>query len=292
MTLDSGQALFAPGAAAAPSVSFATDTDTGLYRIGADNIGIAVGGVNIIDISQSSVVIQQTGDAALVLRDTDHTAASTSARFFLQAQGSDEAEAWMVGDTGSGHNDLVLRATIANAKVDVQVNGSSPVHFTDDDQSLFANGTVAIPSISFQSDTNTGFYRIGANRLGITAAGSAKLEANNEGIAVIPSNTASITAGGGITPTRAVMRVQGSGGAVTVTATPSIVSGLGVDGQILIIQGDSDANTVKLQDEAQLANTDLQLSGGTDMTLGKGDTLTLVYDSGDGKWYEIARSDN
>ena len=86
------------------------------------------------------------------------------------------------------------------------------------------------------------------------------------------------------------MRIQGSGGAVTVTATPNIADG--IDGQILILQGISDTNLLTLQDAGNLANSGLQLSGGIDFTLGQGDTINLIYDAGDDTWYEVSRSDN
>lgn len=104
------------------------------------------------------------------------------------------------------------------------------------------------------------------------------------------SSITNITAAGGLTPTNEVMKIQGNGGAVTVTATPSIVSPL--TDEILIIQGASDTNTVTFQDESNLTDSDLMLDGGNNMTLGKGDILYLRYDGTDGKWYEISRSDN
>ena len=93
-----------------------------------------------------------------------------------------------------------------------------------------------------------------------------------------------------LTVSKTIERVVGNGGAVTLTDTPTIADGS--DGQMIIIQGTSDTNTVTFQDEAQAANTGLQLAGGQDMTLGLGDTLQLYYDSGDDNWYEVSRSDN
>jgi hypothetical protein len=46
-----GTGLFGNGTVSAPSISFASDTNTGLYRIGADNLGVAVNGTKIIDVS-------------------------------------------------------------------------------------------------------------------------------------------------------------------------------------------------------------------------------------------------
>lgn len=126
--------------------------------------------------------------------------------------------------------------------------------------------------------------------LGIgTVSPGATLELDGT-LAYTPSTTQNIVAGTGITVTNALMRVQGSGGAVTVTATPNVADG--VDGECVIIQGDSDTNTLTLQDESQLANSGLQLAGGLDFVLGVGDMLEICYDLGDDNYYEVSRSNN
>jgi hypothetical protein len=48
-----GTGLFADGTAAAPSISFAADTDTGIYRYAANSIGFATGGANRFFMSGS-----------------------------------------------------------------------------------------------------------------------------------------------------------------------------------------------------------------------------------------------
>jgi hypothetical protein len=50
LTLSAGVAVMPVGAVGAPSMTFVGDLDTGVYRIGADNIGISVGGAKILDI--------------------------------------------------------------------------------------------------------------------------------------------------------------------------------------------------------------------------------------------------
>lgn len=45
------------GIAATPSLSFDSDTDTGLFRKGANNIGVAVGGVEVGDISSTGLTM-------------------------------------------------------------------------------------------------------------------------------------------------------------------------------------------------------------------------------------------
>jgi hypothetical protein len=48
------------GTAAAPAWRFANDTDTGFYRIGADNLGIAVGGAKVVDMGATGVSVTGT----------------------------------------------------------------------------------------------------------------------------------------------------------------------------------------------------------------------------------------
>lgn len=74
----------------------------------------------------------------------------------------------------------------------------------------------------------------------------------------------SVTASGGITLASIGYANQawvvGSGGAVTVTKTPSI-SACTADGQTLKVIGTSNTNTVTLQDNAGLSGSNLQLNG-------------------------------
>lgn len=154
--------------------------------------------------------------------------------------------------------------------------------------------------ISFSHNGTGGTITTGAN----TGAGSSPATIDNSiifqprgtaqmtitgvgGIVYTPTATQNITAAGGIGTTvfARIIRVQGSGGAVDITATLQIAAG--TDGQMITLEGRSDTNTLKFDD-----GNGLQLSGGTSFTMGKGDMLTLIYDSTDAFWYETSRSDN
>ncbi len=47
----------ANGSVGLPMYSFASDTNSGMYRIGADNVGISVGGANILDIASTGLSV-------------------------------------------------------------------------------------------------------------------------------------------------------------------------------------------------------------------------------------------
>lgn len=47
----------ADGSAAAPALSFTLDTNTGFYRIGADNVGLSIGGTKILDVASTGLTV-------------------------------------------------------------------------------------------------------------------------------------------------------------------------------------------------------------------------------------------
>lgn len=104
------------------------------------------------------------------------------------------------------------------------------------------------------------------------------------------STTQSLLAATAINPDALRLRVVGNGGAVTLTATPTITP-TSTDGQLLIIQGTSDVNTVTLQDEATLPGSQLQLGAGT-RVLGAGDIWMGVWDLATTTWLEISFANN
>lgn len=105
---------------------------------------------------------------------------------------------------------------------------------------------------------------------------------NNRAEVWVPSAVTSITAAGGITALEPTMRVQGLGGPIDITADPQIAPG--INGQIIIIIGASDVNTVRLD---QGNGLDLQ-SGPA--VLAAGVTIVLQYDSALLLWQEINRN--
>lgn len=133
--------------------------------------------------------------------------------------------------------------------------------------------------ICLQIDSND---IICAQATGNSAGGVVDLKAIiKEQLVYTPSSDTAITAAGGITVTKAIMRVAGDGGAIDITANPQIVAG--TDGQVVIIQGTHDTNTVTLDD-----GTGLALSA--QCVLAAQDNITLMYDSGDSEWIETSRT--
>ncbi|MEA2937723.1 MAG: hypothetical protein QOC56_1227 [Alphaproteobacteria bacterium] len=76
------QAKFSPGSAAAPSITFNGDADTGFYRIGANNIGVAVNGAKVLDVSTTGLGVTgilfggSAASSTLTLQSTTGTGTS------------------------------------------------------------------------------------------------------------------------------------------------------------------------------------------------------------------------
>ena len=101
------------------------------------------------------------------------------------------------------------------------------------------------------------------------------------------STTQSIATGGNITVNAAIqqiLKVQGATGPEIASVTP--FTGTLQDGMEIVLVGKSDANPLTIQ-YANIANG-CMLNG--DCQLSNGDTLTLVYDAADQRFYEISRS--
>lgn len=96
----------------------------------------------------------------------------------------------------------------------------------------------------------------------------------------------SLLAATAIAPNAAKIAVIGNGGAVTLTATPTITVPAN-DGQLLLIKGTSAVNTVTLQDITALAGTQLKLGNATRL-LGLNDTILLSWDAAVSLWSEVA----
>ena len=120
------------------------------------------------------------------------------------------------------------------------------------------------------------------------ATGTATLNVDGSFALISNGGVQLVTAAGGITADYSYVKIAGNAGAVTLTAIPQItVTGTLQDGQIVILKGTNDINTVTV-----IHGNGVTLESGVDFTLGNKDILQLIYDTADSEWVEITRSDN
>lgn len=126
-------------------------------------------------------------------------------------------------------------------------------------------------SLLLAYDGTTGRWRV----IGGAGGGALSIKANQ----TLTAAATIVLAGTG----QQLIRVEGDGGAITVSATTGVTNGT-KDGQQLRLQGLSDTNTVTIT-----AAGNMRLNG--DCVLGQADILDLQWDHGDTKWTEVSRSE-
>lgn len=180
--LVNGDAVPIPdGTVAAPGLFFASDTNTGIYRIGADSIGITCG--NSLAIAFGATTIKPQ----FQIQATD-AVASPPYSFELDP---DTGVAW------SGVANTLAFVCGGAAVVTVSAVG------------IFApNGAVGAPSHTFSGDPDTGVYRDAADSLALTTGGGNRM--------VIASIGADFTVGvRSGHATQGIGYLTGAGGTVT-----------------------------------------------------------------------------
>lgn len=159
-----GANLLPDGTVSLPGGAFASDLDTGLYRIGANNAGFAAAGAKVLDISATGLGVVGTilnGNGAVATPAFSFTSDPDSGMYRIGAN-----------NLGVGVN---------GAKVlDISTTGLGVVGTM-----LSGDGTVSLPGIGFSSDTDNGFYRIGANNWGAAVAGAQVLDLSATGLGVV-----------------------------------------------------------------------------------------------------------
>jgi microcystin-dependent protein len=97
-TVMTGPLKFSNGTAAAPSMTFASDTDTGFYRSTANEVSFAAGGAQVASLNSTGI------DVAGTIKQNSATLVPAGAVLFYA--GSSVPSGWLNGDGSS-----VLRAT-------------------------------------------------------------------------------------------------------------------------------------------------------------------------------------
>lgn len=196
-------ALNVDGAVGAPAYSFASDTNTGAYHVGADRVGFAAGGVVIFDYYSGGLQI----DAGQLFVQ-DGTAGAPGSAFTNDTDtGFWRDGANTIGMATGGVNRVDLSTTSFLCTLPFAASDGTPgapaySYFNDlntgayrggaDDfriaaggifaggfvlngattQTILPDGTAALAGLAFLADLDTGFYRDTANQIGIGLGGA------------------------------------------------------------------------------------------------------------------------
>ena len=168
-TISTTEAYFAvpvrpdSGSAAAPSHSFVSDTNTGVYSVGADDLGFSVGGTLRMDISTTAITTTLPTQTAAGSATAPAYSFSTDTNSGLYSVGADS-----LGLSTGGTVRVTLSTTALTSTVPV----------------LLPDGSAASPAATFASDTNTGLYRIGVDSFGLAAGGALVATVSSSGLSM------------------------------------------------------------------------------------------------------------
>lgn len=150
------QMLGADGSVSLPQYAFSSDTDCGLYRIGANDIAFATNGVKQLEINTTNVI------SSLAVFAPDGTLSLPGYSFTSDP------------DTGIQRNSANVMNFITNGAAGLQV--SSTDTYIMRGQFYTQSGTAALPGHAFDTDSDSGLYRIGANNIALSTNGVRALE--------------------------------------------------------------------------------------------------------------------
>jgi len=158
-----GALVVTAGTAALPGIAVSGDLNTGLFSSGADAIDIATAGTRRFGVSSAGELTVYGGNLTLNGQGDLRFADSDSSNYVaIQSPATVASNLTFTLPSVDGTNGQVL-----------STNGTGTLSFiSNGGASNLADGTAATPSVNFSSDTDTGVFRAGANRLAFATNGA------------------------------------------------------------------------------------------------------------------------
>lgn len=187
----------AAATAAAPTLSFTGDSETGLglYRSGADTLKIAASGGDAVTIDGTGVSVVGTLTTGGV---ADFAAGSVGAPGIIVTGDTDTGLYQIASDNWGFASGGIEIMDMSASGLGVTGALSSSGTLTVGGVADFDVGSVLAPSITITSDPDTGFYYLGVDNWGFASGGSKTLDMKSTGLDVTGTLlcTGTLTAGG------------------------------------------------------------------------------------------------
>jgi len=197
------------GSATSPILSFTTDTNTGIYSPGADQLAISTNGTGRLFVEADGRIVSEIAGTV----DTNRFSTSNRIAYFRTslAAGNQFGQIAIKGFHGAGINflrnvpgtgveansagifsnlsdDLLFTSGGATERLRLTSDGKLGLGTSSPDALLTVNGvgahglgSAAAPSFAFTGDLNTGIYSPGADQLAISTNGTGRLFVEADG---------------------------------------------------------------------------------------------------------------
>lgn len=174
----SGYGTFPDGLVATPSIAFTDDTDTGLYRVGADTIGVTAGGALQLSISTTVANFQDNGivttggvQAGIFTVAQENSGVVSSSVSRLDQIAATDAQAWRVwngtttyltANTSAGAIDFGVDLSVPSGeRIYLDGRSNTYIHESASDTIQFVTGgfaqmTLSTASLNLESNALSG----------------------------------------------------------------------------------------------------------------------------------------
>lgn len=202
---DGGFQGIATDTAAQPSYTWTGDLSTGIFRPGANTIGLTTAGVERVRVTSLGRVGIGVTNPAVELHVTGNILTSFSlANSFLlpdtaagmyRLNGADAASGNLIVTAGGSDSNMLLYESgntsfglLTNPPERLSVSGN--VYAVQNFYAATTGGSEAIPTFSWRSRQNTGMFSPAANTIGFTTAGTEAVRITSAGNVAIGRTTA------------------------------------------------------------------------------------------------------
>jgi len=216
----------ASGTAGAPSYTFTGDTDSGFYRIGANNVGVAVNGAKVLDVATTGLSVTGTLAVSSTSTFTGAITATGGVTGALTGNAS-TATALATGRTISMTGDLTY--TSGSFDGTGNVTGTGTLATVNSDVGTFSVPTITVNGKGLITAVSTGGTLAVAN--GGTGATDAATARTNLGVAIgtnVQAYNANLTTYAGIAPSANIQSFLGSADYATARTNLGLAIGTNV----------------------------------------------------------------
>jgi hypothetical protein len=149
----SGVTYAADGTVLLPGVAFTADTDSGVYRIGANNIGVAVNGAKVLDVATTGLSVAGTLSSTSTVTSGPVTVAGAGPQFIGGANASVLGSVKLFGSTSG--DATIQPAAVAGAATAVTLPAVSGTLATLAGTETLTNKTLTAPTITTMTYAGT-----------------------------------------------------------------------------------------------------------------------------------------
>ena len=169
--------------AEAPAYTWIADTNTGMYNVGADQIGFSTGGSNRVNIGSNGIVFPNiTVNRKIVLWDGVGFSGTTNDNQFYGMGVNASTFRFQIDETVSSYKWYAGTSTTTSTEL-MNLSGTGKLSIANN--ICMGIDTVANPGYSWTADSNTGIYRVGAGQIGFSTGGANRVTINSSGITAV-----------------------------------------------------------------------------------------------------------